>query len=132
MIGNKNPKKSWVENEKPLQFISIILNCYLALSVILLLVYLVAPLLGGKLIRTALIVYASWAGMAITMKFVLKKIQKKIRITTVQWLMICLYGVLCMFLWFPYPLNFFFSVLIIIGDIMGYRAQLKSQKYSSP
>lgn len=128
---NKSEKRFSVKKEKLYHFLSVILNCYLALSAVIFLIYLVAPLFGGKLFPNALIVYGSWIGMALIMKFILKKMQKKVRMRGYECLYVCAYGVICMFLWFPYPFSILCSILIILGTVVGYKVQLKSSEFSN-
>lgn len=111
--------------EKIYNITSMALNFYLSVAVIIFVVYLVAPLLGGKLLFNALIVCGSWIGMALFLKFLVKRAQKGLRIRTHEYILLCLYSIACMFLWFRYPLNFFFSVLNIIGIGFSYKAQQK-------
>ena len=113
------------------KIIGTVLNCYLMLSVVFFLIHLFAPILGGKLLYSAVIKYGSWIGMALVLKYISKKIENKIRMKIVEWLSVTIYCGICMFLWFPLPVNILFFLLIIIGNIGGYRAQEKWQGESS-
>jgi hypothetical protein len=115
-----------VDREKKLRFVSIIINFYLFLSALIFVVYLIAPLLGGKLFFNALVVYGSWIGMALMLKYILKKAQEKIRLKWFEFLFLTTYGITCMLLWFTYPYNILFCLLIVVGNLIGYRAQMKS------
>jgi len=116
-------KRFWTNKEKICSVISVALNIYLAVSVIVFGVYLVAPLLGGKLLFNALILYGSWIGLALLLKFLVKRAQKGLRIRQHQYVFLCLYNIVCMFLWFPYPINIFLSILSIVGIVFAYKAQ---------
>ena len=68
------------------KIVTTILNCYLALSVAFFLIHLFAPIIGGKLLYSAVVKYGSWIGMALTLKFIFKKLQNKIRLKFVEWI----------------------------------------------
>jgi hypothetical protein len=107
-----------------------IINLYLALSVVFFLIHLVAPLLGGKLLYSAIVKYGSWIGMAFSLRFILNKVQRKVRINIVELALLTIYFGCCMILWLPPPLNILFFLLVIIGNIGGYIAQKKWQRES--
>ena len=109
-----------------LSFISIITNAYLFLSVILFIVYLSAPFIGGKFFSKAFVIYGSWIGIALVVKYYLNKIQKKISLKWYEFLFLLVYIIICVFLWFPYPYNILFSILVTILNVFGYRAPIKS------
>jgi disulfide bond formation protein DsbB len=110
-----------VSRENLFRFLSIISSLYFYLAVILFAVYLVAPLLGGRLYLNALVIYGSWIGMAFALKYFLKKRGEKISLKWHELLVFTIYSISCMFLWFSYPLNIFFSLLIIAGNFISYR-----------
>ena len=107
--------------------LNLAINFSLALSIFSFIIHLFGPILGGKLLYSALIIYGSRIGMALTMKFILKKVQNKIRMKFIELIFVGIYSIFCMFLWFPYPINIVFSLLIIVGNIAGYKAQKKWQ-----
>lgn len=115
-------KKLWTYKEI-YDFASVALNVYMTGAAIIFVVYLVAPLLGGKLLFNALILYGSWIGMGLFLKFLVKRVQKGLRIRPHQYVSLCLYNIVCMFLWFRYPINVFLSVLTIVGIAFAYKAQ---------
>lgn len=106
---------------------AVAINCYLALSIVFFLVHLAAPMLGGQLLYSAIVKYGSWIGMALVLKFILNKAQRKVRMNILEWVLITIYCGGCMLLWFPQPINFLFFLLIVIGNIGGYKAQAKWQ-----
>ena len=107
------------------QIIRILLNFYLILSISFFLIHLLAPILGGKLLYSALVTYGSWIGMALVLKFLYKRLLDKFKIKPIELFFVTIYCICCMFLWFSYPVNIFFILFIIIGDIAGYKAQGK-------
>ena len=107
---------------------ALLLNCYLSLSVVFFIVHLFAPIFGGVLLHNAIIKYGSWIGMALTLKYIHKKIKNRIRMKLITWIFISIYFGICMFLWFPYPINYLFVFIIIVGNIFCYSAQEKWHK----
>ena len=118
--------KSNRSEKSTLYFISKITNAYLFLSVILFIIYLSAPFIGGKFFSRALVIYGSWIGTALVVKYYLSKIQKKIPLKWYEFLFLLIYIIICIVLWFPYPYNILFSILVAFLNVFGYRAQLKS------
>ena len=107
--------------KKLLAIVSPLITVYLALASILFLTYLVAPLIGGKLSFKALMIYGSWIGSAILLKYIIKNFQKETLINNFKYFLICLYFISCMFLWFPYPLSLLSSLTLIVGFAVGYK-----------
>jgi hypothetical protein len=118
-------KNFFLDKENLLQALSTSINLYLAFAVLLFIIELIAHLLGGELYSYALIVYASRIGIALVLKYMIMKMRKKISLKIREIFVITFYGIICMFLWFSYPLNIFFSILIIVGNLIGYKAQFK-------
>jgi hypothetical protein len=104
------------------------LNIYLAVAVIMFLLYLAVFVLDGKLSARAGIVYGSWIVMGLYSKALLRKLKKGRRIGLREHILLCLYTIACVFLWFPYPINLLFSAFGIIGIAFSYRAQKKRTK----
>jgi hypothetical protein len=117
-----------MKKEKVVNVISIALNLYLLASSIVFFVYLIAPLFRGQLVVSALIIYGSWIGMALVLKYVLKRFQKRSYIRVHEYFIVCLYTIVCMFLWFPYPISIILSVLTVIGAVAGYKTQIAKGK----
>ena len=113
-------------NKNLLYFISILTNLFLFLSIILFVVYLIIPIIGGIFSSKALIIYGSWIGIAFAIKYIINKIKKNIKLKWYEFLILFLYSIVCMFLWFPLPFSFIFSIFIAVGNVVGYRAQQKS------
>jgi chromate transport protein ChrA len=84
------------------------------------------PLFGGIFSAKALVIYASWIGIALAIKYLINKFKNDIKLKWYEILPLTLYAIFCMFLWFPLPFNILFSILVVIGNIIGYRAQIKS------
>jgi O-antigen/teichoic acid export membrane protein len=115
-----------IDRENKLYFASLIVNVFLFISVIKFIIFLVAPLLGGILIYRALIINASWVGMALMLKYVSNKSKKRIQLKKVELLFIMICGIVCISFLFKYPFNIFFCTLLVVGCLVGYRAQLTS------
>ena len=113
------------DKKRLLHFFSWVISFYLFLFILIFLIYLVAPILGGKLHFNALIVYGSWIGLALILKNGLKDMQKEMRLKKYKFILLTLYYILCAFLWFSYPLNLLFSGLFVVSNIVGYKAQYK-------
>jgi len=110
------------KNNKSVYNISLIsINIFLVVAVVIFIAYLFAPLLGGKMLFKALILYGSWIGLALLLRRFIKRIQKQIRINKCEYILLCLYNIICMFIWFSYPFNIFFGLLSILGIILGYK-----------
>ena len=107
--------------------ITILINCYLLLSIILFSVHLLAPIFGGILLYYAIVKYGSWVGAALTLKYIQNIIKNKSRMKIISWIFISLYFSLCMFLWFTYPYNILFFLVMIVGTLVGYKSQEKWQ-----
>jgi hypothetical protein len=108
-------------NKKKLYIINSIANYYLAISILLFLVYFVAPIFGGKLFVKSLVIYASWIGVAILMKVYAKKIYYKKDIKKVEWFFYGAYLSICMFLWFPVYIGLFLSFCVVATLMMSYK-----------
>jgi hypothetical protein len=103
--------------------LTVCLNIYVALAAALFLLYIGAFFLGGKLSLRAVIVYGSWIVMGLYAKALLKKSKKGRRIGLREHVLLCMYTIACVFLWFPYAISVFFSVLIVVGIAFSYKAQ---------
>ena len=126
-MTNRQPVKKFPINiERFHSFMSVLLNCNLILSTFIFMGYLIAPLFGGKWLLNALIVYASWIGWALIGKFLWGRVYNKIKLKVTECILVSSYGVICMFLWFPYPLSLVFSVLFVLGGLFSYKAQRRS------
>jgi len=106
----------------------VLANLFLIFSVIIFSVYLVAPLLGGKLSISALIHYGSWIILAIVVRIVSQRGRKRLRIRLHEYAMVCLVAIVNSALWFAYPINIILSILSIVGTTISYRAQNKRIK----
>jgi hypothetical protein len=115
-------KKLWT-GKQIYDFASVALNIYLTGATILFAIHVFAPLLGGKLLFNALIVYGSWIGMALCSKYFLSRLRKGLPIRLHEYVLLSLYSIGCMFLWFPYPISILFSILTIVGIVFSYKAQ---------
>ena len=115
--------RSLVVTDNFYQFSAWIINFAVILSSVIFIIHFFAPLLGGKLLVNALLSYGSLIAMLLLIKFILKQIKNKVRITFYQGVAITTYVIICIFLWFSYPINILFSFITIVGNILAYRAQ---------
>ena len=115
-------RKFGQNKEKIFRIASMVLNFFLTVAMVAFVVHLVAPLFGGELLVNALILYGSWIFMALFLKFLIKRSQKGFPIRVYQYFLLCLYNIVCMFLWFPYPISILFSILSIVGIALAYKA----------
>lgn len=97
------------------------LNFALVVVVVLLMVEVAVELLSGKIYLSALAIYASWVGVALIARIVLRRVEQGLRIGTYHYLAICSYAVLCMFLWFTFPVNVILSAFSIVVGVLSYR-----------
>lgn len=107
--------------KEALKTASFALNIVLTFSVILLALYLITPLWGGKMAVGAIIHSASWIGMALLIKFYLNRKNKGLHFKVYDYLMICLYTIICVFIWFRYPVNIILSIVGITGFAFSYK-----------
>lgn len=124
-------KKGQSTNKEHLYYLlSVCLNIYLAVAAVMFVLYVVAPLLGGKFFPRAVIVYASWIVMAVYAKTLLKKSQQGHVIVLREHLLLCMYTIACVFLWFPYRISILFTVLAVVGTAFSHNAQKNRDKSS--
>ena len=116
------------QKERVYRILSLTLNVYIAVAAIILGVHLIAPLFGGQLLTSALILYSSWAGMGLIAKYFLERIQKGLPIKIYEYSLLCIYIIACVVLWFPHPIDILFSVLCIVGVVISFRAQTAKKK----
>jgi hypothetical protein len=106
-----------IKNKKSIYSIaSLTATIILVIAVILLVTYLIAPLFGGKLFVDAIIKCASWAGIGLAIKIVLKRAQNGLHIRACDYLLLCLVFIANLVVWFPYPANLILSIIGIIGS----------------
>jgi hypothetical protein len=125
-MKTKNANSQIWSNKDIFYFGSGLANVFLVLFSVLFLIYLVAPLLGGKLSPKALIIYGSLIGFALSLKYTLRYIKARVRMKRYKWYLLCSYFIMCAFLWFPYYLGIIFSAAAIISFLCSYKAQGKS------
>ncbi len=111
-------------NKKELYGTSLVLaNLFLIFSLIMFIVYLAAPLLGGKLSTHALMAYASWIGIALVGKVVIKRALNGLPIRMYDYSLICFLVIVNVVIWFSYPINVVLSILCVIGTVISYKTQ---------
>jgi hypothetical protein len=102
-------------------------NIILVFSIIIFFIYLVAPLMGGKLSMRALMHYGSWILLALGFRVITQRGRKGLWIRAYEYVFLCIAGILYFSLW-SYPLNIFLSMLCIIGIAISYNAQNRRMK----
>jgi hypothetical protein len=98
-------------------------NVIMMASTVLTVGYLVIPLFGGKLFLDAIFKCASWTGIAVGLKIVLKRAINGRRIRTRDHLLLCLVFILNILAWFQYPANLIIILLGIAGLFISYKKQ---------
>lgn len=122
------PVKKFIARNKD-EFYKIILflsNGLLVLGIMLTIIYLVIPLLGGKSSVRAVIAYASWIGIGLGLKFYVRRLQKRLRIRAHEYVLIYLCVVFNFVVWLGYTIGILLSILSIIGSVFAYRVQNKT------
>lgn len=117
------PLKKITNNKDVYYIASMISNFILVISSFFLSVYLIIPLFGGKLLVSAIIRYTSWLGVALTLKIVLKRIQKKKRVRKREYLLIYLATAVSLMVCLTYPFNLVLSTLTAIILAFSYKTQ---------
>ena len=98
----------------------------LGLAAMLFLGDLLISILGSKLLPMRLIRDVSFAGDGLLIRYIGRRYQKGIRMKKKEYVLFAGYNVFCMCLFIPLPYNILFSILVIIGSFIIYKAQFKS------
>ena len=106
----------------------VLANVFLIFSIIIFSIYLIAPLLGGKLSTSALIHYGSWIFLALAMRILSQRSRRGQRIREYEYLIACLVAIINLVVWFSYPINIVLSILSVVGIAISYRAQNRRLK----
>jgi ABC-type dipeptide/oligopeptide/nickel transport system permease subunit len=117
----------WTNKDEYFKAVLLLMNAFLVFASILVAIYLVAPLFGGEFSVRAVIVYASWIGIAIVAKLFLRRIQKGQRIRAYEYVLGCLFTIVYPLLQFRYPISIIFSILCIGGFVLAYRARERKE-----
>ncbi len=91
-------------------------------------IYLIAPLLGGKLSFSALIRFGSWIILSIGIRIVSQQGRKGLRIRLIEWSFLWLVSIINLIVWFTYPINIILGILSVIAMIVSYRAQKRRMR----
>jgi len=115
-----------IRNKKTIFSVALLAsNVIIIASTVLTVGYLLIPLFGGKLFLDAIFKCASWAGIALGLKIVMKRAVNGRRIRTRDYLLLCLVFILNILAWFPYPANLIIILLGIAGLYISYIKQRK-------
>ena len=101
-------------------------NVLLVLGATLAVLYLLVPLFGGKFSAHAVIAYASWAGIGVGLKPMLRRRLKGLRVRAYDYIVACLSVIFSMVIWERYPINVILIILTILAFFFSYRAQNKT------
>ncbi len=112
-----------MENKNINQFYSKYINWGLALSIIIFLANLIATFMGGKYASRSIIISGSMVGYVIAIKLFEHK--KKNKLKKYHLVLFHSYGILCMFLWFGYPLNIIMSIFLVIAFVWEFRREFQ-------
>lgn len=100
-------------------------NALLILAVIILIPYFVFPLFSGKFQLRAFLLYGSWIGTALIMKYGARYIRSGIRMKQSKWYVTSILMILFTLIWFPNYLGLIMSMLVVSAMVTSYRAQGK-------
>ena len=92
-------------------------NIFFIGSLILLAIYIVAPLFGGEFIPSSLIYYGSLVALAICMKYEAQLYKNNKFPSIMLSLVFSVVGALCMYIWLPHPYNFAAALAFIIMNL---------------
>jgi len=98
-------------------------NCIAALGIILTAVYLIMPLFGAKISFTAIIAYASWIGIGLGIKPLLKKKIECLKTGMYEYAMACIFVIFSVIVWWKFPFNAVLGIIVVSGFIYSYNAQ---------
>ncbi|MFA5500092.1 MAG: hypothetical protein WC404_03325 [Candidatus Omnitrophota bacterium] len=98
-------------------------NWIAALGAILTAIYLIMPLFGAKISFAAIIAYASWVGLGLGIRPLLKKKIKYLKAGVYEYVMACIFVIFSVIVWWRFPVNAIFGILIIAGFAYSYKAQ---------
>lgn len=98
-------------------------NIFLGLGTILLVIHLLAPLFGGKLLINAVIIYSSYIGFSLCLKYEAQRIRKQEKKHFKSHLPLLAYGIFCMGIWFPYPYNIGAILFFLISTFILHKIE---------
>jgi hypothetical protein len=111
-------------NKKEIYGMALVMtNLFLIFSLLMFIIYLIAPLMNGKLSAHALMAYASWIALALVGKFFIKRVINELTIRWYDYSLISLAAVINLLIWFSYPINLILSILCVVGAAFSYKAQ---------
>lgn len=111
------------DNKQLYKLIFVVSNAFLVFSIIIFSIYLVAPLLGGKLSFKALTHYGTWILLALGAIIFSQRARRGLRIRLYEYMICCCAVIINVVIWFSYPINIILGILCIIGMVISYRAQ---------
>ncbi len=118
-------KKPIWSNKEAADIASGLGNAFLVLAVLILIPYLILPLFGGRFQPRALLLYGSWIGTALIMKYGARYIRAGIRMKQSKWYLTSILMILFTVIWFPNYVGLIMSTLVVIAMMTSYNAQGK-------
>lgn len=116
-----------MKKEKTLRLLILFTNYALLGFAIVFLMYLVAPLLGAKFMLRSLIISGSIVVYIYLLKII--EIEKKYQLKGYRFLLFYSYNVLCMFIWFRFPLSVLLAIVVTIGFAWEYKRKRKRGRF---
>jgi len=104
-------------------------NIFLIFASVIFLIYLIAPLLNGKLSFSALTHYGSWILLAIVARVVSKRGLKGLKIRVREYVFISVVALINFGIWFRFPFNIILGVLMVVGTVISYITHSKRMKH---
>ncbi|MFH1769081.1 MAG: hypothetical protein ABH833_00245 [Parcubacteria group bacterium] len=109
----------WSTNEIH-DLLSGVANVFIALATLVLFVYILAPLFGGKFSFIALIYYGSWIGFSLCIKLEAKSIKDR-KIGGNKFIIANIFELICLIIWFSFPYNLVAVVLFSFLKYFGFK-----------
>jgi len=111
-------------NKTELYKIAIYISNFITVfGAILTAVYLVIPLFGAEISFAAIIAYASWIGIGLGVRPLLNKKIKGLKPGIYDYIVACLFVIFSIIVWWKYPFNVIFSILVVLGFMYSYKDQ---------
>lgn len=100
---------------------SFLMNGLLILGLFFVSTNVVSSLIGGKFYPQIILKYLTWVFMALAVKIYIKRQinEKPIRIH--EYIFIPLSTVLLIMIWYPYPINIIFSIIVVVALFVAYK-----------
>lgn len=114
-----------INKDKFHKIILFLSNGFLIIGTFLVILYLLIPLFGGKLYVYAVLVYVSWIGVALALRLIIRRSQKRLRVRVHEYLVASLCVIFNLVISFGYTIGFILSIFSVVGLVFAYRVQNK-------